>query len=122
MQLGPCRDPGGKQGAKCAHVGVEPRYLVKAEAIEAGGKLGGLIGEGQAQMMIGLILPPASLVGQQAVQLSKTVSQHGELVLLSKREAHSSDLPSKSTRQRIRPPLAGSLTKSRDLCYIPPPH
>ncbi|MNR39373.1 hypothetical protein D3C85_1575800 [compost metagenome] len=122
MELGPCRDPGGKQGAKRPHVAVEPCYLVKTEAIQAGGKLGGLGGEGQAQMMIGLVLPPASLVGQQAVQLSKTVSQHGELVLLSKREAHSSDLPSKSTRQRIRPPLAGSLTKSRDLCYIPPPH
>ena len=100
MELGPCRDPGGKQGAQRSHVAVEPRYLVKAEAIQAGGKLGGLGGEGQAQMMIGLVLPPASFVGQQAIQLSKTVSQHGELVLLSKREAHSSDLPSKSTRQR----------------------
>jgi hypothetical protein len=60
------------------------RYLVKGQGCQALRKLWRLAAKA-IQMVIGLVLPPASLGGEQAVQLSKTVGQHGEPVLWRKR-------------------------------------
>ncbi len=85
LQLGSRRDPGSKQGAERPHVAIEACYLLKAQGLQALGEGRRLAGEGEPQVVIGLVLPPVFLVGEQAIQLSKTVGQHGEPVLWRKK-------------------------------------
>ena len=97
LQLGPLGNPGGKQRAEGIHIRIELRQLGQRQPIELRRQFGRLIGKGHGQMMIWLILPPASVAGEQSIQLLKTLSQHECPCLAVKKEAHSSDPASNCT-------------------------
>ena len=108
----PRRDPGA---SRVQSASMSPSRC----AISSGSGLPGtsqgwrLAGKGDPQMVIGLVLPPASLGGEQAVQLSKTVGQHGEPVLWRKRRL----ILAICRQKRTRLCAAGSLTKA-GICAI----